>query len=265
MSANPFAGIERGAPGTIGWRILFFNELGSTQDKAAELARDGAEHGTVVIAGAQTAGRGRLGRSWFSPQGRNLYTTIILRPTIPMAQVAQISLVAGVALAEAIESIALGIVQLKWPNDLWLNGKKAGGIIAQAVPEGESRRMHVLLGIGVNVNLTREELPPEIAETATSLRAETGREHKLESVAEALFPRLNTRYTEFVSTGLKPIAAAWERYSALTGQLVRVTESGQTRAGTARGIDADGALLLDTDEGMVRIMVGDVTVEGAYR
>jgi len=117
----------------------------------------------------------------------------------------------------------------------------------------------------VNVNLTREELPPEIAETATSLRAETGREHKLESVAEALFPRLNTRYTEFVSTGLKPIAAAWERYSALTGRLVRVTESSQTRAGTARGIDADGALLLDTDEGMVRIMVGDVTVEGAYR
>jgi BirA family transcriptional regulator, biotin operon repressor / biotin---[acetyl-CoA-carboxylase] ligase len=148
MPQNPYLAIERGAPGRIGWRIHYFDEIDSTQEAARELAASGADQGTLVIAEQQTAGRGRMGRSWHSPSGVNLYTTIILRPPIPLADVPRLSLVAGVAVAEALEREAPGIVALKWPNDLWLLGRKAGGIIAEAVTDARQNLDCVLLGIG---------------------------------------------------------------------------------------------------------------------
>src|SRR6266704_3647762 len=120
MARNPYQAIEAGGPGTIGWRIHYFEQVGSTQRVAAEMAEAGAAQGTVVIAELQTAGRGRLGRSWHSPPAVNLYTTIILRPRIPLAEVPRLSLVAGVAAAEALEAAAPEMVALKWPNDVWL-------------------------------------------------------------------------------------------------------------------------------------------------
>ena len=133
MPENPYQAIERGGPGAIGWRIHYFETLDSTQEQAAELAVHGAAHGTVVIAERQSAGRGRMGRRWHSPPGVNLYITIILRPRIAPEALPPLSLVAGVALAEAVETVAPGMVALKWPNDLWLDRKKAGGIIAEAI------------------------------------------------------------------------------------------------------------------------------------
>ena len=126
MPQNPYLAIERGAPGRIGWRIHYFDEIDSTQEAARELAASGADQGTLVIAERQTAGRGRMGRAWHSPSGVNLYTTIILRPPIPLADVPRLSLVAGIAAAEALEREAPGIVGLKWPNDVWLNGRYLG-------------------------------------------------------------------------------------------------------------------------------------------
>src|SRR5579884_1552055 len=128
MPSNPYQAIEQGGAGQIGWRIHYFDEVGSTQRVAAEMAEAGAAQGTVVIAELQTAGRGRMGRSWHSPPGLNLYCTIILRPSIPLPEIPRISLVAGVAAAEALETIAPGIVSLKWPNDIWLRRRKTGGI-----------------------------------------------------------------------------------------------------------------------------------------
>jgi len=264
MPKHPYTAIENNQPGTVGCQIHYFEEVESTQNIARNLAAEGAPHGTVVIAETQSAGRGRMGRGWHSPPGVNLYTTIILRPKIAMAEVPRLSLVAGVAAAEALEDVAPGIVQLKWPNDVWLNGRKAGGIIAEAVTERAQRLDSVLLGIGLNLNLAADEVPPEIRERAISVLIATGHRCDRVAVAKTLFTRLNTRYDETVTNGFAAVRPYWEHYSALTGKRVTVVDAGTREEGVVHGIDADGALLLETSNGMRRIIAGDVTLEGAY-
>jgi BirA family transcriptional regulator, biotin operon repressor / biotin---[acetyl-CoA-carboxylase] ligase len=268
MAPNPYHQIENGEPGRIGWRIHYFDEVGSTQRVAAELAEEGAAQGTVVIAERQSAGRGRMGRSWHSPAGVNLYMTIILRPTMPLGQVPRLSLVAGVAAAEALETVAPGIVALKWPNDVWLRGRKAAGIIAEAVTDPSQGLTCVLLGIGINVNLALKDVPAELRDKATSVRIATGRACDRIELASALFNRLHSRYMEIEETGFATVRPAWERYSALTGRRVTVVDGDARIAGVVRGIDDDGALLIDTDTGPARILAGEVdsdfSIEGAY-
>jgi len=264
MPKHPYTAIENHLSGTIGCRIHYFEEVESTQNIARNLAAEGAPHGTAVIAETQSAGRGRMGRGWHSPPGVNLYTTIILRPTIAMAEVPRLSLVAGVATAEALEEAARGIVALKWPNDVWLNGRKAGGIIAEAVTDRAQRLDSVLLGIGLNLNLAPDDVPPEIRERAISVLIATGRRCDRVSVANSLFTRLNIRYDETVTRGFAAVRPHWERYSALTGKRVTVVDAGTREEGLVTGIDADGALLMETSNGVRRIIAGDVTLEGAY-
>ncbi len=264
MPGNPYQSIERGEPGRIGWRIHYFEELDSTQEAARELLGDGAAEGSVVIAERQTAGRGRMGRSWHSPAGVNLYCTIILRPTMALAEVPRLSLVAGVAAADALAPVAPGMVALKWPNDVWLRGKKAGGIIAEAVTDAGQQLTGVLLGIGLNINLAIDDLPPELREKATSVRIATGCPADRIAIAAALFSALDTRYMETLAGGFEAVRADWERFSALTGKRVAVVDGGRRLSGVVRGIDADGALLLDTGARVARILAGDVSIEGAY-
>jgi BirA family transcriptional regulator, biotin operon repressor / biotin---[acetyl-CoA-carboxylase] ligase len=264
MPSNPYHQIENGEPGRIGWRIHYFDEVASTQRVAAELADEGAAQGTVVIAERQSAGRGRMGRSWHSPAGVNLYMTIILRPSMPLGHVPRLSLVAGVAAAEALETVAPGMVALKWPNDVWLRGRKACGIIAEAVTDAAQRLRCVLLGIGLNVNLALEDVPPDLRDKATSVRIATGRACDRIELASALFNRLHSRYMEIEAASFAAVRPAWERYSALTGRRVTVVDGDARTAGVVRGIDDDGALLIDTDAGPARILTGDVSIEGAY-
>src|SRR5579862_1083621 len=264
MPQNPYLAIERGEPGRIGWRIHYFDEIDSTQEAARELAAAGADQGTVVIAERQTAGRGRMGRTWHSPAGVNLYATIIVRPPIPMAEVPRLSLVAGVAAAEALEEVAPGIVALKWPNDVWLNGRKAGGIIAEAVTDRAQQLDAVLLGIGLNLNLAKDDVPEEIRERAISVFIATGHRCDRVAVANSLFTRLNILYVENVTQGFAAVRPAWERYSGLSGKRVTVVDAGTREEGIVKGIDTDGALLLETSSGVRRIIAGDVTLEGAY-
>jgi BirA family transcriptional regulator, biotin operon repressor / biotin---[acetyl-CoA-carboxylase] ligase len=261
---HPYSAIEHHQPGVVGCVIHYFEEVESTQNIARNLAAEGAPHGTVVIAETQSAGRGRMGRAWHSPAGVNLYTTIILRPRLAMAEVPRLSLVAGVVAAEALEEVARGIVALKWPNDVWLNGRKAGGIIAEAVTDRAQRLDAVLLGIGLNLNLAREDVPPELRDRAISVFIATGHRCDRVAVANSLFTRLNTRYDETVTRGFSAVRPDWERYSALGGKRVTVVDAGSREEGVVRGIDADGALLLETASGMRRIIAGDVTLEGAY-
>jgi BirA family biotin operon repressor/biotin-[acetyl-CoA-carboxylase] ligase len=289
VAANPYREIEAGEPGRIGWRVHYYDEVDSTQRIAAEFANQGAAQGTVVIAELQNAGRGRMGRQWHSPPGVNLYATIILRPTMPLNEVPRLSLVAGVAAAEALETVAPGRIALKWPNDVWLasgeltarandltpgpfpKGKgsknawrKAGGIIAEAVTDGSQRLQCVLLGIGLNLNLAREQMPSELRNKATSVLIATGRACDRIALAEALFKRLDTRYMETETQGFGVIRPVWEHFSALTGRSVTVVDTGARIAGVVKGIDADGALLLETAAGTQRILTGDVSIEGAY-
>jgi BirA family biotin operon repressor/biotin-[acetyl-CoA-carboxylase] ligase len=261
---HPYSAIEHHRAGVVGCQIHYFEEVESTQNIARNLAAEGAPHGTVVIAETQSAGRGRMGRGWHSPPGVNLYTTIILRPKLAMSEVPRLSLVAGVAAAEAIEDVAPGIVQLKWPNDVWLKGRKAGGIIAEAVTDRAQRLDAVLLGIGLNLNLALDDVPEELRERAISVFIATGHRCDRVAVANSLFTRLNIRYDETVTKGFAAVRPAWERYSGLTGKRVTVVDAGTREEGTVKGIDTDGALLLQTPSGVRRIIAGDVTLEGAY-
>jgi len=175
-----------------------------------------------------------------------------------------LSLVAGVAAAEALETVAPGIVALKWPNDVWLNGKKAGGIIAEAVSDANQGLSFVLLGIGLNLNLALEQLPSDLRDRATSVRIETGKLCDRTEVAADLFSRLDSRYVEAQRLGFAAISPAWERYSALTGKRVTVVSGDARDAGVVKGIDSDGALLLEAGSQLKRIVAGDVSIEGAY-
>jgi BirA family transcriptional regulator, biotin operon repressor / biotin---[acetyl-CoA-carboxylase] ligase len=264
MPENPYRSIERGEPGRIGWRIHYFQQVDSTQEVARELAAGGAAQGTTVIAEQQTAGRGRLGRAWHSPAGVNLYTTIILRPAMPLATVPQLSLVAGIAVAEALERVAPGIVGLKWPNDVWLRGRKVSGMIAEAVTDAHGELSSVLLGIGINVNLAADDIPDELRKRATSVRIAIGRACDRIELANSLFSLLDSRYMEVLSAGFAALRPAWERYSALMGKRVAILDGGRRKSGLVRGIDDDGALLLDIGARVERIVAGEVTVEGAY-
>lgn len=264
MPKHPYTAIENHRPGVVGCEIHYFEEVESTQNIARNLAAEGAPHGTAVIAETQSAGRGRMGRGWHSPPGVNLYTTVILRPHIPIAEVPRLSLVAGVAAAEALEEVAPGIVQLKWPNDVWLSGRKAGGIIAEAVTDRAQLLDSVLLGIGLNLNLARADVPAELRDRAISVFIATNCRCDRVAVANSLFTRLNIRYDESVTWGFDSVRPLWERYSALTGKRVTVIDAGTREEGVVRGIDADGALLLETANGIRRIIAGDVTLEGAY-
>jgi BirA family biotin operon repressor/biotin-[acetyl-CoA-carboxylase] ligase len=181
-----------------------------------------------------------------------------------LGQVPRLSLVAGVAAAEALETVAPGIVALKWPNDVWLKGRKACGMIAEAVTDARQHLRCVLLGIGLNVNLALKDVPPDLRDKATSVRIATGRACDRIELASALFNRLHSRYMETEVAGFAAVRPAWERYSALTGRRVTVVDGEARTEGLVKGIDDEGALLIETDKGPARILTGDVSIEGAY-
>jgi BirA family transcriptional regulator, biotin operon repressor / biotin---[acetyl-CoA-carboxylase] ligase len=178
--------------------------------------------------------------------------------------VPRLSLVAGVAAAQALDRVAPGIVALKWPNDVWLRGRKAGGIIAEAVTDTQSRLSCVLLGIGININLAASDIPEELRDKATSIRIATGHPCDRIALADSLFNLLDSRYMETLTRGFESVRPMWERYSALTGKRVAIVVGDRRESGVVVGIDAGGALLLDIGERVERIVAGEVSVEGAY-
>jgi BirA family biotin operon repressor/biotin-[acetyl-CoA-carboxylase] ligase len=166
--------------------------------------------------------------------------------------------------AAAISSVAPGLVALKWPNDVWLKGKKAGGIIAEAVADPAQNLVCVLLGIGLNLNLGPADIPEELQEKATSVRIATGQHCDRIEVAATLLNRLDSRYMEAEAHGFAAIRPDYEGYSALTGKTVTVNDGATRVAGRVSGVDNEGALMLETDRGLRRVMAGEVSVEGAY-
>jgi BirA family biotin operon repressor/biotin-[acetyl-CoA-carboxylase] ligase len=255
---------ELGPQLTGTWRhVVWREEVDSTQRLARELAREGAPEGTIVIAEMQAAGRGRLGRTWHSPAGVNLYCSILLRPALAPAAVPQLALVVGLAVAETIESLGLRPL-LKWPNDVLLDGRKAVGILTEM--EAELERVHVVIvGIGVNVNATARELPPYLRGKATSLAVATG--HAVDRVrfTADTIATVERWYRRFLAGGFAPLRPEWERRSALAGQRVTIAAPDGTIAGTAVGLDDTGALRIRDQAGTVhRVLAGEVTVVGGY-
>jgi BirA family biotin operon repressor/biotin-[acetyl-CoA-carboxylase] ligase len=245
----------------LGDEIHCLERVGSTNTVAADLAARGAAHGTVVIAEAQESGRGRLGRSWVSPGYKNLYISIVLRTDLPADRVPQITLLAGVAACDAVADWHEAVI--KWPNDVLIDGRKVGGILAETRVEAAERV--VVLGIGLNLNATNEDFPAELRGKATSLFIATGRPVDRAHVAGRLLTEIERRFDDLSVAGFAPIAQAWRERSLMIGRSVRVEEAGDLIAGEALGLDADGALRIRLDSGAERrIVAGDVTVLGGY-
>ncbi len=257
-------------------RVVAFESTDSTNRVALELAREGAAHGTTVVAEGQSAGRGRLGRSFFSPSGVNLYTSVLLRPGLDLAEAPTLILSSGAAVAEVVaETVGdPARVELKWPNDVLVDGLKTSGILMELGAEA-SRVAFVVLGIGVNLNVDREEFPDEFRSVATSLRSATGRTIDRPAFARRMYHGLETALDAHAAGGFAAVRPRFERHFRMRGRPVEVREMGGREgtietAGICRGIDDDGALRVERSDGSIaRIVAGDVTLrrpaDGAER
>jgi len=235
----------------------------STNRDAVELARDGAEHGTAVIAEGQTAGRGRLGRSFHSPPYLNLYTSIVLRPRIDTSVAPTWILAAAVAVAETVGEFVPdpGSVAIKWPNDVQLDDLKTSGILMELAAEA-TQVDYLVLGIGVNLNVDPATFPEEFRARATSLSHHIGRPVDRTEFTRRLYGKLETVFDECSEKGFHAVRPRFDAKFTMQGRPVRVMQQdGDARDGIALGIDANGALRLRTASGdEVPILAGDVTI-----
>jgi BirA family biotin operon repressor/biotin-[acetyl-CoA-carboxylase] ligase len=244
----------------LGRACYYLEEAGSTNHEVSARALSGAAEGLVVAAGRQLAGRGRQSRAWFSPSGVNLYFSLLLRPDVELARAASLPLVAGLAVAEAVSDLATGVAaQVKWPNDILVGGRKLCGILCEMQAETDRVR-HIVAGVGVNLNLAREELPEELRERATSLLIETGRSFSRAAVLAAVLNRLEPLYDRWREEGLAPLAEALALRDALRGRAVALEQGGRRLEGRADGIQPDGALRLQTAEGLVPVYSGEAHI-----
>jgi BirA family biotin operon repressor/biotin-[acetyl-CoA-carboxylase] ligase len=236
-------------PGLPWTDLVCLDVIDSTNRVAMEIAENGGKHGTVVVADAQTAGRGRMGRRWVSPAGKNLYVSLLLRPSVPTVDAPRLALVAGVALADAVEAVGVP-ASLKWPNDLYCGGRKAAGILAEMASDPEGVR-HVVIGVGLNVNMEESDFPPDLRDAATSLRIRAGRTFRRVDVLARLLEAFGTRYAEFIGGGFSALRDGWDRRDFLRGRRVLLRRHGGEEWGTADGLDMLGALRFLPDGGPV--------------
>jgi len=242
----------------MNWSLQRHEELSSTIDAARAAAESGCPEGTVILAARQTAGRGRQGRSWASPQG-GLWLSVVLRPQLPIRKLWRLGLAAAVAAAEAIEQEAGLAVGLKWPNDLVVKERKLGGLLLDSHPGPPG---FAILSLGLNVNVAAGSFPDEVRPRATSILIETGRELPLEEMLHAFLARLAACYNLAVGeeNRIARLLAAWQRRDLCLGRRVRVIAGDREVAGLALGLDGSGALRLRTEEsGEIRLAAGEVT------
>jgi len=244
----------------IGRRIVYLDEVDSTNSEAARQARAGCAEGLVVVADAQTAGRGRLHRQWVSPPGVNLYFSVVLRPRVAPTKIMQLSLVTGVAVHQALRDVAATLdVRIKWPNDLLIGGRKLCGILCES--EIEADLVHQLV-VGVGVNVNGRSFPLPLGETATSLRMETGDLASRPALLARVLNRFEQLYEIWCRAGdLEPFLPELNRHSFLVGHRVSIEGPGCTFDGVSETITSDGALVVRLDSGQRRMVAtGDVHV-----
>lgn len=233
----------------LGRVVTVLRETASTNDDARRAAAEGAPHGAVFVADAQTAGRGRLGRAWHSPPGDNLYASILLRPNALARDLALLPLAAGLAIAEAVDEVADVGATIKWPNDVLVGGRKLAGVLVEGALRGD-RFQHVVVGVGVNVRGARP--PDEVADLATTLRAASGRAPSRREVLARLLARFEARLDALErGRGDEVIAAVHARCVTL-GRRVRVGLD----EGVATAVEADGGLRVRFDDGSTRSVHG---------
>ena len=244
----------------IGRAIRVFEQTTSTNDVVEKLARDGVTEGIVVFAESQTRGRGRLGRVWVSPAKKGLWFSVLLRPPMRPQEATQITVAAANALAEAVAVQTKLPVEIKWPNDLLIRGRKVAGILTELHAELDCVKS-LILGIGVDVNQTARDFPVELRPLATSLRIEAGQALDRAGLAAAILRTLDRDYRRVLDGDFAALADEWESRCTTLGRRVAIQIGGRRVEGRAESLDSDGALLLRTQHGhLERIIGGDVTM-----
>jgi len=245
----------------IGRDIRVFEQTTSTNDVIEKLARDGAREGAVVFAESQTQGRGRLGRPWLSPARKGLWFSLLLRPNLRPHSATQLTVASAAALRNAIESQTGLKTEIKWPNDILIGGKKVAGILTELSAELD-RIKYVLVGIGVDVNLTSHDFSPELRAHATSLRIELGRPIVRVELAAAILRELDLQYARVLAGEFAAVADDWAKHCTTIGQRLVIHLGERQVSGRAEALGDDGALLLRTEHGhLERIVGGDVRLE----
>ncbi|WP_418791366.1 biotin--[acetyl-CoA-carboxylase] ligase [Phosphitispora sp. TUW77] len=258
LFAHELAGLLTGK--LIGSNIVYHETVGSTNDLAKKLARKGAENGTVVIAEEQTGGKGRMGRTWYSPEGEGLWFSIILRPPISPIEAPKITLVAAVAVTRAIRELTDIEAGIKWPNDILVSGRKLAGILTEMSAEID-RVNYLVVGIGVNVNLDCTKLNDGLAETATSIKQLSSGSVSRIRLLSGILDHFDVLYEEFIKGHFSQILSKWKEMSVTINRWVKITSLEGADEGIAFDIDAEGALLLMKKDGsMKRVLSGDVTL-----
>ena len=235
---------------TLGHRIYYYPEVGSTNDRALELASAGEPEGALVLAERQTQGRGRRQRLWDSPNHLGIYASLVLRPRIPVARAPLLSLMAGVAVAGALSESCRIDARIKWPNDIVIGRRKIAGLLGEVrSPEPDLQEM--ILGFGINVNHGARDFPDELAGCATSVRLETGSPYDRAIILAEVLSRLERHYFLMLKNGSEELLRAWRSLSVLPPGTPVVIQTGDGRIeGSILDIDDEGALLLEVDGGI---------------
>ena len=253
-----------GNTAVMGRDILYFEELDSTNTYAKGLALTDMPEGTVVIADCQTAGRGRMNRSFQSPKGKGLYLTVLLRPQLPPERLAQVTALAGIAVCGAVERGDGVRPGLKWPNDPVLSGKKVCGILTELVTD-RNGGLCLVVGIGINVAQRREDFTPEVAEMAASLEMLLEKPVSRPALAAALLEELDRAYEALKQGDLEEYRTRYRRDCVNLGKPVRLMGPGGQEAARALDIDRDFGLVVRTpDGGEKTVRSGEVSVRGLY-
>lgn len=241
----------------LGRHLHTFDVCESTNALACDLAQGGAAHGTTVIAEAQTRGRGRRGRTWHATAGRGLAMSVVLRPPVAAKHAAELTLVAGVAVAETIHRAIGKPAELKWPNDVHLHGRKVAGILSE-VSADVDRLNYLVVGIGVNINQVESDFPDEVAAVATSLRLASGIDQRRAPFVASLLAELEAWTERWSSGDFRAARDRWRELSSTLGRSVRIRSDGEVLEGHAIDIDDAGALLVRQGDAVRTVNSGDV-------
>ena len=253
FDAERFRSAAREAKPKLGRPLMYQPVTGSTNDNALLAARSGAPHGSVFVTDEQTAGRGRRGHTWLATPGESLLFSVLVRPELELAQTSALTLAIGLALRDAIAPLLSDAAQIKWPNDLYVVGKKLAGVLVESQLQGE-RLQAVVVGVGLNV--ASRDFPPEIAPRATSLALLGARGVEREPLLQALLNAIAARLDAYQRTGVAGILDELNAADALRGKRVRV----DAQVGVGRGLDEQGRLLLEDDTGVLHAVIAG-TVE----
>jgi BirA family transcriptional regulator, biotin operon repressor / biotin---[acetyl-CoA-carboxylase] ligase len=248
---------------TLGREIHAFRSAGSTNTIAQRYAERGAPNGTLIIAGRQTAGRGRLGRKWLSPAKVGIYLSLILRPKIAPAHAPGLSLIAALSVAESLARYPKLPATIKWPNDVLVHGRKVAGVLTELSAEID-RVSYVIVGIGINANQVISDFPAELAGKATSLRIESAAKVDRVKVVQNVLVHFDRRYQQFLRTGLKDQIKSIREHSAILSREITFKSSGKTMTGTAVDIDDDGSLIVNSNKRQIKLSSGEVTLAESY-